>query len=141
MTSANPVRMTAIDYETIPNITPEQAALATRRIAEHALDADDARELLDMAFGPPRRFHGVDGQRERRRGEAVSDVYQYPMPSGDAGKKYRAAVRTWGREQGLEVKTSGQPEGWLLNAYVEATGNVWDPKQVANDKIGQGVVA
>ena len=44
------------------------------------------------------------------------------------GKKYRAAVRTWGREQGLEVKTGGQPEGWLLNAYVAATGNIWDPK-------------
>lgn len=125
---SNPsARLTVINYEPIPGITPEQKSLATRRIAERARDVDDARELLDVVFGTPRQFHGVNGRHERRRGEALSHVYQYPMPTGPAGKRYRARVRAWGREQGLPVATGGQPEGWLLNAYVEATGDAWQP--------------
>jgi hypothetical protein len=83
MTSPNPLRLTVIDYEPIPNVTAEQAGLATRRVAEHAHDADDARLLLDILFGkvqvkPPRGFSG----REPRDSNALQPCgtearYQY----------------------------------------------------------------
>ena len=116
--SPNPLRLTVIDYEAIPGVTPEQEELAKRRIAEQAQDVDDARLLLDIVFG---KLHC----RKRRRGEFASRVYQHPMPTGPAGKEYRARVRAWGLGQGFEVTTGGTPEGWLLNAYVQATGDVW----------------
>lgn len=65
MTGPASRRLTVIDYESIPDITPEQGEAASRRIAERARDADDARLLLGVVLGwttrartkpvPPRR--------------------------------------------------------------------------------------
>jgi len=123
VTGPNPIRLTVIDYEPIPNITPKQAELATRRIAERALDVEDARLLLDMVFGGKRcirRPKGTVGKKVPHR-----TTYKYPCPVGPDGHHYRLKVRAWGRAQGLKFISTGPVEGWLLNAYVEATGDVW----------------
>lgn len=84
--------------------------------------------VLDALFGPSQKYRGRYSQRPKK--PFVSRVYRYPMPEGAAGAGYRAGIRAWGRAQGYTVKTCGLPEGWLLNAYVEATGNIWDPARV-----------
>jgi len=121
MSGPNPIRLTVIDYESIPNVTPKQAELATRRIAERALDVEDARLLLDTVFGGHvRRPKGTVGKKVPHR-----STYKYPCPVGPDGHHYRLKVRAWGRAQGHTVIGTGPVEGWLLNAYVEATGDVW----------------
>lgn len=103
-----------------------------RRLPEKAWrdnPAADVNGVLDALFGPSRKYRGQYGPKHEPK-PFVSRVYRYPMPEGPAGAQYRADVRAWGREQGYTVKTSGQPEGWLLNAYVEATGNAWRPAEM-----------
>jgi len=51
--------------------------------------------------------------------------YRYPEPLGNAGAAYRRKVREWGRAQGRRVRSQGALEAWLLNAYCDATGDVW----------------
>ena len=51
--------------------------------------------------------------------------YRYPEPLGDAGASYRRRVREWGRAQGWPVHARGVVQAWLLNAYCDATGDVW----------------
>lgn len=84
--------------------------------------------ILDALFGPSRKYRGQYGPKREPK-PFTSRVYRYPMPEGPAGREYRAQVRAWGQAQGYTVKTCGLPEGWLLNAYVEATGNIWRPAE------------
>lgn len=110
---------------------PDERVLAKICIARHARDEQDTALLLDIVLGETHQFFSGE---ERRRGTWTSDVYHYPMPVGPGGAEYRARVRAWGRSQGYEVTTGGSPQGWLLNAYVEATGDVWDDEKDAADK-------
>jgi hypothetical protein len=51
--------------------------------------------------------------------------YRYPVPAGEIGGAYRSRVRAWGREQGWKVCARGPIEVWLLNRYVDATGDAY----------------
>lgn len=86
--------------------------------------------VLDALFGP-------SPKRQRPKKPFVSRVYNYPVPVGPAGAEYRARVRAWGRAQGHAVLRGGPLEGWLLNAYVEATGDIWDPSAPPGPKPGR----
>lgn len=111
----------------------ERAVTAVmRRVPEKTWRDDPAvntNGVLDALFAPSRKYRGQYAPKAEPK-PFVSRVYHYPMPEGPAGAQYRADVRAWGGKQGYTVKTSGLPEGWLLNAYVEATGNVWRPAEV-----------
>jgi hypothetical protein len=94
-----------------------------RYIAGAALDVDDARLLLAAVFGGERKVRrrkGAIGKQAPHR-----STYKYPCPTGPEGHGYRLKVRAWGRAQGHTVIGTGPVEGWLLNAYVEATGDAW----------------
>lgn len=112
MSAPSSTRLTVIDYESTPYITPEQAQRATRCIAEHARDADDARLLLAIMFGKPqvkapRGFKGREPrdpdmyqpcgteaayQRHKRRGEDVDDACQKAASKSrvDGARRLRA---------------------------------------------------
>jgi len=102
---------------------PTEQERARRFIARMARDAEDEALLLDTVFGGKRhvrRPKGTGGKQAPHR-----STYKYPCPVGPDGHHYRLKVRAWGRAQGHTVISTGPVEGWLLNAYVEATGDVW----------------
>lgn len=104
--------------------TRAQKVAATTAVMRRVPEGDDRDWVLRALFAtcrvrPPR---GTVGKKVPH-----SRVYAYPCPVGPVGEAYRARVRAWGREQGHKP-CRGPLEGWLLNAYVEATGDRWDPR-------------
>jgi len=110
---------------------PTEQERARRFIARMARDAEDEALLLDTVFGGKRhvrRPKGTVGKKVPHR-----STYKYPCPVGPDGHHYRLKVRAWGRAEGLKFVSTGPVEGWLLNAYVEATGDVWP---ASTEKVG-----
>lgn len=114
----------------MPDVTdvPAEKYRAMRYIASAAHDVDDARLLLDAVFaiGRPQQHRGLKG-RKPKAPEPNRSLYRYPVPLGDEGAEYRAKVRSWGRRNGHRVAKGGSLEAWLLNKYVDETGDVWQP--------------
>src|SRR5438445_5833178 len=117
MTSPNPLRLTVIDYEPIPGITPEQAERASRCIAGHALDADDARLLLDIAFGkpqvrPPRGFKGRSPRDEAELKPCGTEAaYQRHKARGEECEACRLAANEARAASGRRVRARRRAEG------------------------------
>lgn len=110
---SNPsARLTVIDYEPIPGITPEQKLLATRRIAERARDVDDARLLLAIVFETP-HLSTPHGNKTP------------PAVYADR-RAWLGRCRAWMREQGrgpggMQLSKTDQRD------YQAATGDIWGP--------------
>ena len=101
---------------------PTEQERARRFIARMARDAEDEALLTDAVFGGKRHVRRPKGTVSKQAPHR--STYKYPCPVGPDGHHYRLKICAWGRAQGHTVISTGPVEGWLLNAYVEATGDV-----------------